>query len=90
MEAIHTWKVDVQLLGLGHSTSAHATLRTRRDGGALYGQGRARRNPSDADIPEIGEEIAVSRALRDLADRLVRAASEDISEVQHTTVRLRR
>jgi hypothetical protein len=32
----------------------------------------------------------VARALRDLADRLLGAASDDIAEVQHEEVHLRR
>ncbi|WP_461023673.1 dsRBD fold-containing protein [Thalassiella azotivora] len=69
-------------------------MRTAQHGGPgpdpLHGQGRARRNPADEDVPEIGEEVAVSRALRDLADRLLATASGDISAVEHHEVHLQR
>ncbi len=48
----------------------------------LRGRGEARKHPDDVDIPEIGDELAVSRALSDLATRLRQAAADDI--VDHT------
>jgi hypothetical protein len=42
------------------------------------------------DVPEIGEEVAVARALRHLADRLLATASDDISQIEHHEVHLRR
>ncbi|QOS58495.1 dsRBD fold-containing protein [Thermobifida fusca] len=46
----------------------------------LRGHGEARKHPTDADIPEIGEELAVARALSDLAHKLRRVAAEDIEQ----------
>jgi hypothetical protein len=37
----------------------------------LKSRGETRRNPSDVDIPEIGDEVTAARALRRLADRLL-------------------
>ncbi|MCE3277569.1 MAG: hypothetical protein K0R13_3424 [Propionibacteriaceae bacterium] len=49
---------------------AHAVLYT--DARTLLGSvGETRRNPSDADVPEIGDEATTARALRRLADRLL-------------------
>ena len=42
--------------------------------------GHARRNPEDAEVPVIGDEVAVARALRRLADRLIDTAEDEISE----------
>ena len=42
------------------------------------GWGRARRNPTDPAIPQIGEELASARALADLSHRLVEAAATAI------------
>nr|BFF17522.1 hypothetical protein GCM10025730_10430 [Promicromonospora thailandica] len=53
------------------------------------GHGRALRNPQDPQVREIGEELAAARALRDLADRLLRATSDDIAQIEHRPVRLR-
>lgn len=52
--------------------------------------GTTRRNPDDVDIPEIGDEVAVARALRGLADTLLGVASEDIGDVEGQQVHLRR
>lgn len=41
--------------------------------------GHARRAPEDAEVPQIGDEIAAARALRRLADRLLAVAEEDVS-----------
>src|SRR5690606_4079731 len=91
----HTWKVSVDLFSSDdvgseeHVTAAHAVLTTTA-GNRLEGFGRARLNPTDRDVPEIGEELAAARALRDLADRLLRATSDDISQIEHQKVRLAR
>jgi hypothetical protein len=57
-------------------TDARAELGTRI--GTFSGWGRARRNPIDANVPLIGEELAAARALVDLADHLRDAAGEAI------------
>ncbi|RPF26469.1 dsRBD fold-containing protein [Georgenia muralis] len=91
----HTWKVQIDLFNAGEVrsdeplTTAHATLTTSA-GTTLNGYGRARRNPGDPDVPEVGEELAAARALRDLADRLLRASSDDISALEHHRVHLAR
>ena len=53
----------------------------------MSGTGTARLNPSDRDVPEIGDELATSRALSDLAHRLLHAAAEDIEDLTHEKVR---
>ena len=88
-EATQTWRAVVHIFDHGDSTTADAALTTHA-GNTLHGRGRARRNPADPDVPEIGEEVAVARALRDLADKVLATASEDISEIEHHEVHLRR
>ena len=51
--------------------------------------GTARLNPTDADVPEIGDELAVARALSALAHRLVDAAATDIETVTHQRASLK-
>jgi hypothetical protein len=91
----HTWKVSIELFSsddIGsddHVTAAHAVLTTTA-GNRLEGYGRAKLNPRDEDVPEIGEELATARALRDLADRLLRATSDDLSAQEHHKIRLPR
>jgi hypothetical protein len=37
---------------------------------SLAGVGRSRRNPTDANVPQVGEELATARALQNLAQHL--------------------
>jgi hypothetical protein len=67
---------------------AHAVLHTDAPT-QLDSRGETRRNPSDIDVPEIGDEVAVARALRRLADRLLGVASEDIEAIEDHEVHLR-
>ncbi|MDA8368645.1 MAG: DUF1876 domain-containing protein [Nocardiopsaceae bacterium] len=83
---VHTmkrWNIDILLSeeadGASARTWAEAGLDTE-DGSALRGRGMARKNPADDDVPEIGDELAVARALADLARQLRQAAAEDIAE----------
>ncbi len=91
MTSTDTWTVEIMLFEGEDNTAARATLisgsgANRRR--TLVGTGRARRNPHDVGVPEIGAEIAAARALRDLADRLLGAASDDIAEVEQHEVHL--
>lgn len=88
----HRWNVTIELADAEDThrdrlTTAHAELST--NGTTLHGYGRARRNPADVDVPHIGEELAAARALRDLADRLLAATSDDIAEVEHREIHIR-
>ena len=59
-----------------HLTRARVNLRTRDT--EVVGVGTARRNPHDLDVPEIGDELAVARALSEVAHQLLDAAAADI------------
>lgn len=78
--ATRSWSVDI-LIGRreGH-THAQARLHTG-DRTHLTGTGIARRDPHDPDVPEIGQELAAARALIELGQRLLSAASDDIAGV---------
>jgi hypothetical protein len=54
----------------------------------LVGVGRARLNPDDRDVPEIGDELAAARALSDLGHRLLLAAAADIGASTRERVHL--
>ncbi|MEU7990027.1 DUF1876 domain-containing protein [Streptosporangium canum] len=73
------WAVQVYITEEGNDTSARAVLSTR-DKTHITGVGHARRNPADQPVPEIGDELAVARALTDLANRLLAVSSEDIAQ----------
>ncbi|MFP5283741.1 MAG: dsRBD fold-containing protein [Actinomycetes bacterium] len=73
-----SWRVDVHLYEGPDQTSAQAVLHSDVPLD-LQVSGTSRRNPRDTDVPEIGDEVAVARALRGLADRLLATASDDIA-----------
>ncbi len=62
------------------NTYAQATL-NHYIGSHVLGMRRARLNPFEADVPEIGDEIAVGRAVTDLGHRLLTTAAADIESI---------
>ncbi|MFD2080890.1 protein of unknown function [Actinopolymorpha cephalotaxi] len=74
------WNVDIFIDEHDGQTRAEARL-VSGDRTHLSGAGRARRNPADPSVPEIGDELAVARALSELAHRLLHAAADDIEGV---------
>ncbi|MFG3496527.1 DUF1876 domain-containing protein [Streptomyces sp. NPDC047928] len=72
------WKINMEMLEDEGTTEARAVLDTGT--ARLTGHGNARRNPEDPDVPIIGDELAASRAMSDLARQLMRMAYKDIGE----------
>jgi hypothetical protein len=72
-----TWRVQVSVLETGDNTSATALLISDKPG-ELRGQGDSHRSPRDESVGAIGDEVAVARALRHLADSLLARAESDI------------
>jgi len=87
MEAMKRWRVEVFIGESDGHTHAEARLRTEV-GDSVVGVGEAKVNPNDPDVPEIGDELAVARALSDLGHRLLISAAADIEQVTHEKVRL--
>ena len=85
-----TWSVEIFIGEQEGRTRAEARLSSERSAGALTGTGTARLSPVDSDVPEIGDELAASRALADLAHQLLDAAAEDIGAVTKERVHLYR
>ncbi|BCJ34033.1 hypothetical protein Athai_15360 [Actinocatenispora thailandica] len=81
------WNVEIFVDDDEGRSYAEARLHTG-EAESVTGRGRARVNPADDDIPEIGDELAVARALTDLGHRLLLTSSRDISAVTHDEVRL--
>lgn len=80
MEHISTW--DIKLHVFEHdddSTTAQVLLDTGAN--TLRGEGHARRRPSDPAVAEIGDELAVGRALIHLGTQLLDAAAGDIAAI---------
>jgi Rv2632c-like len=80
MSTVKKWGVDVFIWENeeGH-TSVDARLVAEDRAISVVGHGSARRNPNDRDIPEIGDEMAVGRALADLGRNLSTAAEENLA-----------
>ncbi|HVP03507.1 MAG TPA: DUF1876 domain-containing protein [Solirubrobacteraceae bacterium] len=70
-------QITVGLVEDGTQTRASVVLRLA--GKQFEGVGLARRAPDDPSVPEVGEELAASRAFSDLAHQLLDAATERIS-----------
>lgn len=85
-----TWTVEIYIGEKEDRTHAEARLSSERTARQLTGEGTARRNPTDSDVPEIGDELAAARALSDLAHHLLDAAAEDIGAVTNEHVHLYR
>ena len=73
------WTVDIVLEEHPETRSTRAeALLHGGDPSDVRGIGRSWRNPIDPEVPEIGDELAVARALTDLSDRLRAAAADEI------------
>lgn len=82
MAATRRWKVDIFIDEHEDQrlTRAEARLQTN-DPTHLVGHGEAHRHPRDVEVAEIGDELAVARALADLSHQLVDAAAKDIEDI---------
>jgi uncharacterized protein (UPF0128 family) len=87
MQAMKQWKADIFIGEKDGHTYAEAWLVTEI-GDRLVGVGMADVGPHDADIPEIGDELAVARALRNLGTQLLDQSSVDIQGVTREDVHL--
>lgn len=73
------WRVRLHLFEEEGTTKARAVLNTGTT--EITGHGAAHRSPDDMEVPEIGDELAAGRAMRDLGRQLVRLAERDIKGV---------
>jgi hypothetical protein len=81
------WDVSIHISELEGKTHARAVLRTH-EAAEVVGEGEARLNPSDRDVPEIGAELATARALSHLAHEVLTLAVADIEDVTRAPVDL--
>jgi uncharacterized protein DUF1876 len=81
------WDVAIHISEDDGRTRARAVL-TTGEAAEVVGVGEARLNPVDSDVPEIGAELATSRALSSLGHELLELAIADIAQVTHGPVRL--
>jgi len=72
-----TWRVQVSVVETGDNTRATALLISDQPG-EFQAHGDSHRSPGDEQKGVIGDEVAVARALRHLADSLLAQAESDI------------
>ncbi len=79
-------RIEVKLTETDDDCSATATLATQR--GTFTATGLARRNPTDPQVPMIGEELSIARALRELSAQIEAAAQEAIDRHEDKEIHL--
>ena len=85
---VREWQVRVSIFESGDDTSANVVLLTEAPT-HVSARGQSHRGAADPSVPEIGDEVAVARALRHLADQLLAAANQDVEAVtgEHAHIR---
>ncbi len=74
---VREWQVTVTIFESGDDTSANVVLLSDAPS-HLAAHGESHRSRKDPSVPEIGDEVAVARALRHLADHLLESATRDL------------
>ncbi len=80
MALVKRWTVEILIGEVDQHTYAEAQLYDEI-GDDLVGIGSTTQRPEDPSVPEIGDEIAVARALSDLGRHLLASASSDLETV---------
>jgi hypothetical protein len=83
-----TWRVQISVVETGDNTRATAMLISDQPG-QFSAEGDSHRSPHDDPKSTIGDEVAVARALRHLADTLLEQAESDIEAVTGTDAYVR-
>lgn len=81
---IKAWHLDV--LVDEYEKRTRAKVRLSWQGNELVGVGLARLDPADEPVATIGDELAIARALSDLAHQLVELTVNDIEAATHKPV----
>jgi hypothetical protein len=81
------WSMMLSVQESDDETAATAVL-TMDGEEHLTGKGKARLNPVDQGVEKIGVEIAMARALSDLAHKLLHAAAHDVEGMTHQRAHL--
>jgi hypothetical protein len=85
---VRHWTVTVDVVELAEVTSAHAVLLEDSAATVVTGRGESVRPPGDDTSARPDDELAVSRALRQLSDRLAHAVGDTIVDVGRRDVGL--
>lgn len=87
MQTTKRWTVAIEIDE--HDGRTRATARLDAGATELTGVGLARLSPDDQDVPQIGDELAVARALSELAHQLLDATATDIEQITHQPAHVR-
>lgn len=85
---VREWQVRISIFESGDETSASVVLLADAPE-HLTARGQSHRSKDDSPVPEIGDEVAVARALRHLADKLMEAAETDVEMLTGEEARIR-
>jgi hypothetical protein len=77
---VHDWEVRINIFESDDDTDAHVVLLADSPS-HLTASGHTHRGATDYPVPEVGDEVAVARALRRLADQLLDTAAGDIEQL---------
>jgi hypothetical protein len=88
VERSKTWRVQVSVVETGDNTRASALLISDQPS-EFRGHGDSHRSPRDEPLGAIGDEVAVARALRHLADSMLARAESDIQAATGTAAYVR-
>jgi hypothetical protein len=80
MSETKVFSVEIEVVEHTDHTAAKATLGLGDE--TRGGWGRARRNPADPDRPRLGDELAMARALSDLAHHLLDEVATQIEAAE--------
>ncbi|MEV5507609.1 DUF1876 domain-containing protein [Streptomyces orinoci] len=86
MTGTKSWSVHIDIKEHDHTVTAEARL-SGKTPGPIVGEGTARCNPADENVPDIGDELSVARALNRIADQLLDKTIKDIESHTHEPVR---
>ena len=87
MQAMKRWNITIEIDEQDGRT--RATARLEAGATELTGLGTARLSPEDQDVPQIGDELAVARALSELSHQLLDATAADIERITHQPAHVR-
>jgi hypothetical protein len=83
-DGTRTCQIDVRIEE--HEERTRAKARLSWAGKKLVGIGLARLDPADEPVAQIGDELAIARALSDLANQLFALTSTDIQASTHEPI----
>lgn len=85
---IRRWRMDIEVVEDGAETTARVVLHEGQVPTVVTGGGHATRSPRDEDVPEIGDELAVARALDQVSSTLKQAAARSLAAMADPAVAL--